>query len=55
MLVVGSIILFPEQIFPALVGIFLLLIVLLLVVEVLLDVYIIVAIILKKDRDKEKK
>ena len=55
MLIVGIIIFFPEQIFPALVGIFLVLIVLLLVVEVVLDVYIIFAIILKKDRDKKKK
>lgn len=48
--------LFPEEIFPALVGIFIILSVVLLVVELVLDVYIVVKIMIpgdKKRNDKE--
>ena len=51
---VGLILFFPDEIFSSLAGIFIILLVLVLIVEVLLDVYIVVALFIQSRKDKKK-
>ncbi len=46
---------FPEQIFPAFAGVMIILLLLLLVIELILDVYIVVAILIQKKREDKGK
>ncbi len=48
----ASMFLFPEEIFPALVGIAIILFVVLFVVELVLDVYIVVKVMMQDKREK---
>ena len=50
---IAFIFIFPEQVFPAFAGIMIVLILLLLVIELVLDVYIIVAILIEKKRENK--
>ena len=51
----AAILLFPEKIFPALVGISLIVAIVLFVVELVLDIYIIVKVMMPDDKKKNDK
>ncbi len=52
---IALIFIFPDQVFPALVGIIIILFILLFIIELLLDVYIIAKILIAHNREKERR
>jgi len=51
---IALIFIFPDQIFPALVGIIIILFILLFVIELVLDIYIVVKILIPHNREKRE-
>jgi len=53
LLILGSILFFPEEIFSGLAGIFIILMLIFIVAEVGLDIYIVIAFFFGKDKNKK--